>query len=590
MSSRAVRVLAILAIAIVLSLASRAHAGWSADPVQVLASSAHIPQVSAADDGRSGAIVVWQEDNASGGSLRALHLLATGDLDPAWPSAVLVSSGDVKRDALGSIPDGSGGVYVWWLEGVSIYLTHLSSSGAVSPGWPSRGRMAGTLIESSHRPTVRSDGSGGVYVAWLSQIFTVPLSTSVRILRLGPDNTARSGWPTNGRGISNGTAGPSFIHSFDIAPSSEGGLWVVFASSVVADTGGYEPGDVRVRKLGASGLAASGWPLLGVPVGPFNGHRLFVGGQGWQPAPAMRLAAVAGERLGGVFVLYSDVQWDESYSWLYLTAPVLSHLDSSGQGPPRSSSERGALGPAAFSAPDQGGLAAASLRLLEDVRGGVWLGSPLFHSHGDAYSVSYVPGPASAPSMASINVLSSLEILPAMGGGLAIANCVPSGPYGPYQPSAFIGASLTASASSYLDVHPEPVLSWFGDVGLAATEDGGAILVWSQERERFGLFAVRLNPAGQVTDVPPAAAGRADLRARFARGRGVVARFTIPGALEADLALLDVQGRVGSTLRGAGGSTPEAVFPGTATLAPGVYFVRASGGGVSLTRRVVVLR
>ena len=43
MSYRAVRVFAILAIAIVLSLASRAHAGWSADPVQVLGTVEHGP-------------------------------------------------------------------------------------------------------------------------------------------------------------------------------------------------------------------------------------------------------------------------------------------------------------------------------------------------------------------------------------------------------------------------------------------------------------------------------------------------------------------------------------------------------------------
>jgi len=32
-----------------------------------------------------GAIVVWQENTSGGNVLRAQHLLATGDVDPAWP-------------------------------------------------------------------------------------------------------------------------------------------------------------------------------------------------------------------------------------------------------------------------------------------------------------------------------------------------------------------------------------------------------------------------------------------------------------------------------------------------------------------------
>jgi hypothetical protein len=51
-----------------------------------------------------------------------------------------------------------------------------------------------------------------------------------------------------------------------------------------------------------------------------------------------------------------------------------------------------------------------------------------------------------------------------------------------------------------------------------------------------------------------------------------------------------VQGRVESTLHATSNSTVETAFPGTATLSPGVYFVRASGAGQQLTRRVVVVR
>jgi hypothetical protein len=60
-----------------------AHGAWSADPVEVHATSALCPAVSAIDDGHCGAIIVWQENTASGGLLKAQHLEANGDVDAA---------------------------------------------------------------------------------------------------------------------------------------------------------------------------------------------------------------------------------------------------------------------------------------------------------------------------------------------------------------------------------------------------------------------------------------------------------------------------------------------------------------------------
>src|SRR5688572_22435502 len=47
-----------------------AHGAWSADPVEVHATSDLCPQVSVGDDGQNGAIVIWQENTASGGLLK----------------------------------------------------------------------------------------------------------------------------------------------------------------------------------------------------------------------------------------------------------------------------------------------------------------------------------------------------------------------------------------------------------------------------------------------------------------------------------------------------------------------------------------
>lgn len=584
MSIRTMRVSLVLAFTCLI-VPALAHAGWSADPVQVHASSAHIPQVSAADDGHSGAIVVWQEDSATGGALRALHLLATGDVDPLWSAPVNLSTGDVKRDAVGAVPDAAGGAYVWWLEGTSIFLTHVSASGVISTGWSARGRMVGTLIESSHRPTVLPDGGGGVYIAWLSQVFTVPVSTTVRVMRLGPDNTGREGWPLNGRSIGNGMSVPSFIHSFDVATVADGGLWVAFASSIVADTGGLEPGDVRVRRLSVAGLPSPEWPSAGVVVAPFRGD-LLANSEYWGPTPAMRLAAVAGDQDGGSFVLFGELLGS---GWNLNSEYRLQRLDPQGAvapgWPPAGIRPR-----VNYALPaNTGAFAETSLRLYQDRRGGVTAGVPAFYDHMTTFMFGRVLESGALAGEDLVVNISRIEVADLPPGGVAAAACIPVDPYGPYSPSAFVGVAQSGGSPSFVEYHNEPVLNWYGDVGLAATQDGGAIFVWSQERERFGVFAIRLGPAGQVTGVPPVAMGPS-LRAHFARGRGVLAQVTLPGALDAELALLDVQGRVESTVRAASNSTLETTFPGTAALSPGVYFVRASGAGQQLTRRVVVLR
>ena len=48
-----------------------AHGAWSADPVEVHATTALCPAVSAADDAHGGAVIVWQENTATGGAIFA---------------------------------------------------------------------------------------------------------------------------------------------------------------------------------------------------------------------------------------------------------------------------------------------------------------------------------------------------------------------------------------------------------------------------------------------------------------------------------------------------------------------------------------
>jgi len=129
-----------LVIALVLSwmalmLSSRpARGAWSADPVEVHATSALCPAVAAIDDGHAGAYIAWQENGASGGVIRAQHLLASGDVDPAWAGPVLVSTRVADRSVLGAVSAGVGGAYFWWMEGGQVFIQRITHIGTVAPG------------------------------------------------------------------------------------------------------------------------------------------------------------------------------------------------------------------------------------------------------------------------------------------------------------------------------------------------------------------------------------------------------------------------------------------------------------------------
>ena len=77
----------------------------------------------------------------------------------------------------------------------------------------------------------------------------------------------------------------------------------------------------------------------------------------------------------------------------------------------------------------------------------------------------------------------------------------------------------------------------------------------------------------------------------YVSAEGVRERIlSLPGVREARFDLLDLQGRVRSTLELVSSSILDAVFPGSAALSPGVYFVRGHAFGSGLMARVVVVR
>jgi hypothetical protein len=168
-------------------------------------------------------------------------------------------------------------------------------------------------------------------------------------------------------------------------------------------------------------------------------------------------------------------------------------------------------------------------------------------------------------------------------GGMFIASFKPSGATGPYESDAYIGVAQSGGASFY-ESKGSYYATRYGDIGLAATDDGGAIFAWSQLIDRQGVYAIRLNPSGIVTEVPPLSVAPG-FRAWFVRGAGV----HVQGGSQAfTLRLHDVTGR--EVARGSFDFGGEWTVPGTADLPSGIYFVNARVGGEAMHARVAVVR
>jgi hypothetical protein len=197
-------------------------------------------------DGHGGAIVVWMRESSL--DIYATHVLASGVVDPAWPSggcAIAVVPGNqiVPR----AISDGAGGAIVTWGDnrsGWNIYAHHVLASGVVDPAWPVNGRRVSMQGEDLVAPIVAS-GADGAIIVWGG--------AGIYAQRIQIDGTFDPAWPPNGKVVS-----PSSQESPRAVSDGSGGA--VITSGVYA-----------MRVL-SSGNLAPGWPPQGVALGTGTGQ------------------------------------------------------------------------------------------------------------------------------------------------------------------------------------------------------------------------------------------------------------------------------------------------------------------------------
>lgn len=237
----------------------------------------------------------------------------------------------------------------------------------------------------------------------------------------------------------------------------------------------------------------------------------------------------------------------------------------------------------------------ASLQVASDGRDGAFAGIPSYFDHGSEFQFVRVFGNGTVPCCDGARTsLAQHEFAPAPGGGLWVASFNGTGPYGYYEPGAFLAVdqSEPSSWTGFFEYHEEVLMHWYDDIGLAATADGGSVFYWSQAHDRFGLFARRFTATGQVTGVTPVVDAKPALHSlRFTSGAGVRARLTLPAGGHSSLALFDVAGRRRASLDLSGRTgTIDVDLPGTASLLSGIYFGRLDAGNATFRSKVTVLR
>ena len=148
-------------------LPASSFAAWAplGNPVCVQSDGQNVPAI--ATDGAGGAIITWYDGRNSSTDIYAQHILASGEIDPNWPVdglAVCTAAGEQYSPQIAS--DGVGGAFVVWEDyrgpaGESdIYAQHVLATGVLDPGWPTDALAVCAAPEYQSYPQIAAGGAG----------------------------------------------------------------------------------------------------------------------------------------------------------------------------------------------------------------------------------------------------------------------------------------------------------------------------------------------------------------------------------------------------------------------------------------------
>ncbi|HTK32051.1 MAG TPA: T9SS type A sorting domain-containing protein [Candidatus Saccharimonadaceae bacterium] len=238
----------------------------------------------------------------------------------------------------GIVPDGSGGVLTCWVDyrpTPAIYVQRTLPDGSIALGWTANG-VAATLAQSDNAAIV-ADGEGGAFLVWEDSRDYAAHNLDVYAQHLLSDGTVAPGWPTNGVPVC--TESHLQAHCSVLLDGSGGviatwadfrtGVGAIFGQHLLADGSvglGWTPGGQFITPgiIGASvGDASGGFYSVGATQHPsFAQADLYVQrmsfsglpNTGW-PTGGLKVCGASGSRelfgvvpdgLGGVLLDWVD--------------------------------------------------------------------------------------------------------------------------------------------------------------------------------------------------------------------------------------------------------------------------------------------
>lgn len=274
-------------------------------------------------DGAAGVLVAWS-DARSGWDydIYAQRVLASGLVAPGWPAGGLaLCTVPLNQSEPVLVPDGASGAIVAWTDhrpgtDSDVYAQHALASGLVDPAWPSGGRALCAAPENQHSPDLVADGAAGAIVTWAdSRIGFEHDVYSQHVLGSGAIDPA---WPADGHAVSTAPgdqqhpvivsapagvgSGTAPIVAWDDTRSGNFDIYAQLATPLAPGT--PEPAILAVHdvKPDQGGFVSVSWNASGLDVAPTFGitqyrvWRLGPGGEG-QPIASLAASAQAGYSL-----------------------------------------------------------------------------------------------------------------------------------------------------------------------------------------------------------------------------------------------------------------------------------------------------
>ena len=129
--------------------------------------------VRVASDGNHGAYIAWKDERNFDWDLFVQHVLPIGVIPAGWPVdgiPICTLPGEQRLEAL--IPDRLGGVIATWLDlrtsggPRGTYTSRILPTATLAPGWTSDGTLLGPVLYNLEGSRPGVDAAGNVIVAW----------------------------------------------------------------------------------------------------------------------------------------------------------------------------------------------------------------------------------------------------------------------------------------------------------------------------------------------------------------------------------------------------------------------------------------